>query len=46
MIFKKRYSAIVASLDSISGRPRDTGGKATIYLRSLDGEFFCLGNST
>ena len=32
MVFKELYSAIVASLDSNSGWPRDTRGKADIYL--------------
>ena len=39
MAFKELFSAIVASLDSISGWPCDTEGKDAIYLRSLNGEF-------
>ena len=42
MVSKELYSATVASLDSISGWPRETGGKAAIYLRSLDGVFDCI----
>ena len=38
-VFKEPYSALVASMDSISGWLGDTGGEAAIYYRSLDGDF-------
>ena len=41
LVFKELYPAVYLSLERITGWSRDSGGKASVYLRSLDFPSMC-----